>query len=157
MSKSQVDLHPAELLTAIHNNLHKRFFELPKNDAKQQYRKLESGMEIPFMKISAPDHGEVSCKLALDHTQFVGNLNFSQFRNILASHLQRIAVKLSKKEDLNIFTSEETSEMIFHIPGVVESGDTVNILVTGVDQRVAGNATVRLMFLDPERFSTGSG
>lgn len=114
-------------------------------------------MEVPFLKISLRGHGEVACKLELDHTQFAGKLNFRQFRNALASHLYRIEGKLTNNMDLNIFTSQETGGMIFHIPGLVETDDTINILVTGLEQRAVGQATVRLMFLDPQHFSDRSG
>lgn len=106
------------------------------------------------MTINTPDKGEVSCTLALDHDQFVGKLGFSVFRNALASHLTRTASKLENKEALNIFTKDDGCDMIFHIPGFVEIGGKLNILVTGVRQKKPGVITARLIFLDPTQFET---
>ncbi len=108
---------------------------------------------MPFMEITSPEMGDVSCKLALDSTQFIGTLNFRQFRNALVSHMQRIAATLQEKEELSVFTNEETDDIIFYLPGIIEDGDTMNVLVTGIEQRTAGHMTVRLMFLDPTKLS----
>ena len=152
MNYASIDLQPAELLTAMINQINKRFFESPKDEAKQLYRELADGAELPFMEITASDQGEVLVKLALDHSKFVGKLNFSRFRDALLSHLQRIAGKINNEEGLNVFTSQETGDIIFNIPGAVEVDGTRNILVTGVEQRVAGTMILRLMFLDPNSF-----
>jgi hypothetical protein len=149
MSDDSIDLNPAEFLTVIRNNLQKKFFDSPKSDVKTDYRKLVSGIELPFMTISATDHGDVACSLALDHTLYVGKINFSRFRNALNAHLARITDALKKKEDLNILTSEETGDTLFYLPGAVEERGIVNVLVTACEQRTAGRVTVRLMFLDP--------
>lgn len=145
----QIDLLPAELLGALHNNLSRRFFETKRDDAKQLYMAVRDGRVIPFMTIVIPDKGDIDCSLGLDHSQFVGQLNFTFFRRALASHLQRIADKLSEQEDLNMYTNETNGDKIFNIPGLVETDLAVNILVTGIEQRKAGSMTVRLMFLDP--------
>ena len=149
MSENSIDVNPAEMLTVVHNNLQKKFFDSPKSDAKTDYRKLVSGVELPFMTISAKEHGDVACSLALDHTLFVGKINFSRFRNLLTAHLAKISDALKKKEDLNILTSEETGDTLFYLPGAVEEGGTLNVLVTAFEQRAAGQVTIRLMFLDP--------
>ena len=149
MRNDSVNLQTAELLTAIANNLNKRFFEVPKNKAKQQYQALTRGEEVPFMAINVPGQGDISCSLALDYSQFVGRLSLSRFRDALASHLHRIAGTLGSNEDLNTYTAEESSDIIFNIPGFVQAGDTLNILVTGVEQLRAGKIIIRLMFLDP--------
>jgi len=156
MNSDQIELQPEELLTAICNNLHRHFFDVPKNEAKNRFRELENGMAVSFLTIGARDHGDVDCLLALDHSNFVGKLNYSQFRDALATHLHRIAGKLKNHENLNIFTSKETGDIIFHIPGIIENNKSLNILVTCVEQRVAGKMTVRLMFLDPGDFSRSS-
>lgn len=152
----QIDLPPTELLTAVYNNLNKRFFEATRNDAKQLYMAVRDGRGIPFMAIVIPDKGDINCSLALDQSQFVGKLNFALFRKALSSHLQRIAGKLSKQEGLNMYTNEANGDKIFNLPGLVETGDAVNILVTCIEQRKAGSMTIRLMFLDPENLASQS-
>ena len=160
MTNMKVDLEPAELLTAIHNQLNRRFFQTRKNDAKQLFLAIQSGKEIPFMEIAIADRGEVHCHIALDCSLFDGKLNFGLFRNALAVHLHRVADKLGKnkldkKESLNTFTNEETGDRIFHIPGVIEAHGKLNILVTGISQREPGKMTICLMFLDPAEFDIG--
>lgn len=150
----QIDLPPAELLTAVYNNLNKRFIESTRNDAKQLYMAVKDGQAIPIMAIVVPDKGDINCSLALDQSQFVGKLNFTFFRRALASHLQRIADKLSKEEDLNMYTNEANGDKIFNLPGLVETGNAVNILVTCIEQRQAGSMTIRLIFLDPENLAS---
>lgn len=156
-SDMQIELHPAELLTAIHSHISKQFFDKTKHSAKRLFLAIQSGKEIPFMTISRQGRGEVSCTLALDHDQFVGKLGFSVFRSALASHLSRTASKLENQEELNIFTKDESCDMIFHIPGFVETGGKLNILVTGVRQKKPGIITARLIFLDPGQFATQTG
>ena len=153
MSNASIDLDLTELLAAIHSNMNQRILQASKSVAEDLYVKLAAGKALPFMEISSPDLGDVSCDLALDHTQFVGKLNFSHFRNALALHMQQIAATLANKEDLSVFTSEESDDIIFYLPGVIEDGGTMNVLVTGVEQRVDGKMTIRLMFLDPSSLS----
>ncbi len=156
MSNIEIEIQPVDLLTGIHNTLKQRFFDATRNDAKKLYRDIESGREVPLMEIGVEGKGEVACNLTLDHSQFVGKLNFSYFLKILDSHQQHIASKLSNKEDLNIFTSDSRG-MIFHIPGIVDSGDKPNILVTGTHQEKPGTMTIRLMFLDSTHFKIRPG
>ncbi len=153
MNNASIELDLVELLTAIHSNMNQRILAASKTVAKNVFRDLYDGKALPFMDISSPDLGDVSCDLALDHTQFVGTLNFSQFRNALVSHMQQIAITLQEKKELSVFTDEETDDIIFYLPGVIEDGGTMNVLVTGIEQRSAGNMTVRLMFLDPKKLS----
>ena len=156
MNDSSMELDLVELLKAIHNNINQRILAASKPVAKNFFRELADGKSLPFMEISSPELGDVSCDLALDHTQFIGALNFRQFRNALVSHMQRIAATLQDKEELSVFNNEETDDIIFYLPGIIEDGGIMNVLVTGIEQRTAGNMTVRLMFLDPTKLSIRS-
>ncbi len=153
MSNASIELDLVELLKAIHSNINQRILAASKIVAKNFFRELADGKALPFMEITSPELGDVSCDLALDHTKFIGTLNFSQFRNALVAHMQRIAATLQEEEELSVFTNEDTNDIIFYLPGVIEDGGTMNVLVTGIEQRTAGNMTVRLMFLDPQQFS----
>ncbi len=89
--------------------------------------------------------------LSLDHSEYRGRLTFHLFRMALDMMVKNIAGRIQRKEDLNIFTSEETGEVLFHLPGLVDDRGRLNVLVMGI---VPGkrNATVKLQFLDPEQF-----
>ena len=152
MGNYEVEVQPQQMLAAVHQHLTNTFFRQEKTAAKRAYSDISSGGSIPFLEISAAEKGEITCSLALDHSEYVGKLNFSAFRDILAAHLQQIAAKLKNEEDLNIFTNQQTGDLLFHIPGILQRDDTVNALVTSVEQREPGELIVKLMFLDPANY-----
>ena len=152
MGNYEVEVQPRQILAAVHQHLTITFFQQEKTVAKRAYSDISSGTTIPFLEISAAEKGEINCSLALDHSEFVGKLNFSAFRDILGAHLQLIAAKLQNEEDLNLFTNEQTGDLLFNIPGILQRDDTVNVLVTGIEQRKPGELIVKLMFLDPANY-----
>ena len=156
MSNASIEIDLVKLLSAIHSNINQRILMVSKPVAKNFFRELADGKSLPFMEINSPEMGDVSCDLALDHSQFIGTLNFRQFRNALASHMHRVTTTLQEKEELSVFTNEESDDIIFYLPGIIEDGGTMNVLVTGIEQRKAGHMTVRLMFLDPTKLSLHS-
>ena len=153
MSNVSIELDTATFLTVIHNNYKRLFLDSSETDAEEEYRKLMDDQTVPIIEISAPDQGEVTCDLALDHSQFLGTLNFSRFRNALIAHLSQIVDTLKSEDELNVLTNEDTGDIVYYVPGIVEEDGTINVLVTGVEQRTAGELTVRLMFLDPQQFA----
>ena len=153
MRNDSIELDTATFLTVIHNNYKRLFLDSSETDAEEGYRKLMDDQTVPIVEISAPDQGEVTCDLALDHSQFLGTLNFSRFRNALIAHLSQISDTLKSEDELNVLTNEDTGDIVYYVPGIVEEDGTINVLVTGVEQRTAGELTVRLMFLDPQQFA----
>jgi len=156
MQNHEIQLQPQQILAAIHEHLVNTFFRQAKTDAKKAFTQLSSGESIPFIEISSESQGDVACMLALDHSEYIGKLNFSAFRDILGAHLHLVGEKLKSEENLNIFTNEQTGDMLFNIPGILQRDDAINVLVTGIEQRKAGELTIRMMFLDPANF-TGNG
>lgn len=152
MSQNAINVKPETILAAVHQHVSALFFSSTKTDAKQAYNDLRSGKHLPLLEISSGDLGSVVGVLALDCSEFVGKLNFSTFRDALASHLNRIAEKLKNEEDLNILSSEETGSMLFHIPGLVHVDDQSNVLVTAIEQSKAGELIIKLMFIDPDNY-----
>ena len=153
MPNHEVNISPKELLVSIHQNLRARFFDATKTQSKQAFNELNEHKKIPLIEISSPKLGDVVGVLSMDSSDYVGKLNYSAFRDALGSHINRCAEKLKNEEDLNIFTSEETGAMLFNIPGIVQVDDHVNILVTGIEQRKAGEIDIKLMFLHPDNFA----
>lgn len=152
MSQQSINVKPETLLAAIHEHVSALFFAATKSDAKQAYNDLRAGKHLPLLEISSPEHGDVIGVLALDFSEFAGKLNFRAFRDALASQLNRIAEKLRNEDDLNILSSEETGAMLFHIPGLVQVDDQINVLVTGIEQSKAGEIMIKLMFIDPDNY-----
>ena len=83
MSNEAVQLQPEGMLTTIHNNLDKRFFAANKADAKRLFKSISNGYTVPFVKIATSSSGDITCDLKLDHSCFVGTLNFRRFRHAL--------------------------------------------------------------------------
>ena len=152
MSNQEIEVQPQQLLVAIREHLTNAFFRQPKTDAKKLFMQISRGEHIPFLEISSSDKGDVTGNLALDFSEYIGKLNFSAFRDILGAHLKLVSEKLENEENLNIFTNEQTGDILFNIPGILERDQAVNILVTGVEQRKAGELTIKIMFLDPANF-----
>ena len=153
MSNEEVNLDPKALLTAMHNNLNTQFFSDSRDDAKQLFNAIADGKQVPFMRINTESHGEIICHLNLDHSQYIGKLNFGNFRKALALLLKRVAEKISGNEDLNVLNSEH-GDTIFNVPGIIESENNVfNVLVSGLRQHAAGQMSIRLIFLDPTQYA----
>ncbi len=153
MNNVSFDLDTTTFLTVIHNNYKRLFLDSSEAEAKTEFGKSMDGGTVPIIEISAPDQGEVTCDLALDHSEFLGTLNFSRFRNALIAHLNQIADTIKSEEKLNVLTDQETGDIVYYVPGIVKENGNVNVLVTGVEQRTAGELTVRLMFLDPRQLA----
>ena len=152
-SKASVSLKPEQLLSISAQALYKTFFETARDQSKQIFKELEKGKTCSLYVMKIANGQEIQGKLSLDKTEFVGKINYSAFRAALEVMVKRIADKINKKEDLNIFTNEDNGELVFHIPGFVENDGQVNILVLGVVQQAAGVIGQKLMFLDPTQFT----
>lgn len=151
MKHREADLPARELLTAFANNLHQRFFETSRLDAKQLFIAIQGGREIPFMEIRLPAiEDSVHCLLALDDSRYVGKLNFSRFREALRAHLGRIATRLNDPKAVpNVMMSPAGDSSVFNEPGIVEHEGQINILVSGMLQSQPGQILLRLLFIDP--------
>jgi len=154
MPNKEINVSPEKVLEVAHQQLRACFFESTKVFAKQTFNDLQDGKKVPLIEIASPDMGEVTGLLALDCSDFVGKLNYSIFRDALASHLRRTAEKLQAGESLNIFTNKDSGALLFHIPGLVQVDEQVNILVTGIEQSRPGEIIIKLMFLHPDNFKT---
>lgn len=152
MSQSEVTLDPAKLLHAIVENLNAHFYAANRDASKRVYQLLLEGKNFPFMRIEMGDVGEVLCELALDHSEHVGKINYSQFRKGLAVMMLGIKQRLDAQQSLNIMSSDD-GELLFHIPGIHKSSEGVNVIVCGLRQTAPGMALVRLMYLNPESYA----
>lgn len=150
MTHQTANLAPAEIATAVHNNLRTRFFEVHKTDSKQLFIAIQRGDAIPFIEISVGDQGTVRCDLRLDDGQFKGNLNFSRFRRALDAHLKRLSDALQGDKGLNIYRSDDFKGLVYNHPGAIEDDGQVNFLVSSLHQKSPGVVHLLLFFVDPE-------
>ncbi len=153
MVNQHIDLDAKELLSLVHNALNRSFFQASRTEAKQQFQSIANGERVPLMKLELHSGDTFDCQLGLDFSEFVGNINFSVFREAVASHLYRIAQALRKNEEVNLFTSETSSEVIFHHPGIIENDGQYNVLVTGIEQGGGNSLFIKLQFLNPEKLA----
>ncbi len=154
MATNELNIGPDKILAAVAEHLHQAIFASSKTESKQVFNHLNAGKTLPLLEISSSTRGSVVGTLALDSSEFVGKLNYSAFRDALASHLQQAVDKLAGEEKLNILTSEETGAILFHIPGVINIEGQFNILVSAIEQRKAGELLIKLMFINPANYET---
>ena len=152
MTQQEVNLDPRQMIQALNENLNQRFYAGSRDAAKQAYQELVDGKLIPLMRIEMEDATEVICELALDTSEYVGKLNFGRFRKGLAMMMLGIKNRLDKEQELNIMHSEN-GEMLFNIPGVLQSDDGTNVIVCGLRQLAAGRLTIRLMYINPDLYA----
>lgn len=157
MTQTSVDLDSRQLLTLIHTMLTRVFFDVSRDEAKELYRAIAGGEEVPFMSFETRGGSRFACHLALDSSRYDGKLNFGSFRAALAAHLHRIADALENNRPVNLYTNESTYDVIFHHPGVVSEGGRTNALVTGLEQRQPDALCARLQFLDPAALERAMG
>jgi hypothetical protein len=153
MSYQQIDLDPTLFLGALLENLNSHFFANSRDESKQLYMSLAGQKAVPFMHVNAAESGEIFCDLALDNSQYVGKLNYGQFRKCLAVMMHSISNRIEAKQDLNVMNSEN-GDILFNVPGIVQSDSTVNVLVSGISQAGPGKIVIRLMFLEPSQYIT---
>ena len=151
MHHEETELDSTQLLSAMLENLNTQFFADNRADAKRLYLAINDGQQVPFMHIAFPNGGEITCDLALDHSQHLGKLSFGKFRKSLATMMQAMAIRIEEKQDFNILHSQE-GDMLFNIPGIIKSEGNVNVLISGLRQTAPGRATIRLLFLDPSQY-----
>ncbi|MBT8115252.1 MAG: hypothetical protein KJP04_07720 [Arenicella sp.] len=151
MNHQDVNLNPTEFLTAVVENLDGLFFAETREQSKRLFNEIMHGETMPFMLIQLGEAGEIKCDVSLDASKYVGKLNFSNFRKALAMMLMSINQRLKAESDLAILSSRD-GDLLFNIPGIVKTADTVNMMVCGMRQNSPGVATVRLLFIDPDAY-----
>lgn len=145
---SNVNLSSELILGAINANLNLQFFVEPRDIAKALFNDLVDGKRAPFMNFQVGKKGDIRCDLELDTSEHIGKLNYGKFRKSVALMMMNIKQRIENKEDLSPLTNE-TGEMLFNIPSLLESDGDINILVCSFRQLAPGLACVRLMYLEP--------
>ncbi len=151
MSNSAVELKSEDLLAALNHNLDHQFFLSDRTTAKQRFSVLKQGDELPIMKLGFSDDSEVHCTLSLDHSEYVGKLNFGGFRKHLAMMMHAIKNRLDNSQPLNVMR-DASGQVLFNVPGIVRDEDATNVLVCGLVQTNANEAKINLMFLNPDAY-----
>ena len=144
-------IEPAKLLTAAVNILHQHFFVANRADAKRLYNEISEGKIVPVTRVKMDDDSELRIDITLDRSEYTGKLNFGIFKQILNGQLALVADRLKNNGDLKLF-SDQSGNMIFHIPAIVEAEDSLNVMVLGIDKLQPGVLVLKPQFLDPQQF-----
>ncbi|NND81323.1 MAG: hypothetical protein HKN50_02720 [Gammaproteobacteria bacterium] len=152
MSSHEANLEPKQLLSAVVENLNRFFYQDQRVPAKRRFQMLSQGDAIEFMQIDLGELGTVSCDLTMDTTECVGKLSFGNFRKILALMMASIMDRLENDQPVNLMRSDR-GDTLFNIPGTLQTADGANVMVCGLRQILPGEATVQLMFLNPNRYA----
>lgn len=146
-------IKPVQLLTAAANILHKSFIESSRVDAKRRFRELSEGRQIPLVELSLGDASTLQMQMRIDRRFHAGSFNFSGFRRMVGLLLYQIGERLSQAQpDLALMNDDGGRELLFHIPAVEKQGDSLNILVLGVDLKTPGTAVLQLLYMDPSQY-----
>ena len=144
-----------QFLTLCANLLHRTFVEATRTDAKNLYRDLAAGKLAPLSTVRMEDQSTVRFNLALDHSEFVGRLNYGSFRASVLTLIRNIGEVLRDKRPVNVFNAHDDADsIVFAVSAVTVEAQRPNVMVLGADL-AAGHAavTVRLMYLDPAQFA----
>jgi len=152
INQHTVSMQPEQLLSLAVQALQGGFYAAQRNDARQLFKEIEKGKKTELFKLKLNNGREIQGNICLDKSEFIGKLGYSNFRAALGVMLSRSTEKLQEKQELNILSSEQTGEMLFNIPGLVEENGQANVLVLAVSQHSPGDLLLRLMFLDPAQF-----
>lgn len=142
-----------QLLTMSLNGLDGLFFKAHKEKAKKLYKELSDGKVVDFgsLTFNDPKIVPIKLKLALDNSEFRGHLTFHLFRAVLQQTMVNLARKLEKKQNLNIFSNDNSQEIIVLTPGLIQHGGEVNVMAVGISA-LPQSAIIKLQFLDPDQF-----
>ena len=145
------EIQPTELMQAIIKGMNQLFFIVEEDEAESLFKEIDKGEKPKILNFETKS-GNLDCTLELDASEYIGELDFSTFRSLLASHIHNAAEVLKKNEQLNLFMNQELQELVFHHPGVMVTEDQLNLLVSSVRQTSAGIISIKLMCLDPSQF-----
>ena len=154
MSDNEFDLqlNLAELVNLAAKLLDRIFRQAPKDKIKPVFKELKNGKQIPLGHVTLDAKVDSDLKLALDYSEFKGpGFNFDVFAAALEGVLQQISDVFRDQGELNIMTSEDASVLI-HLPGAVQIGEQLNVLVLAFEMADINNIVVKLMFVEPDQY-----
>jgi len=152
MPDQAVTIEPRQFAALAVNALHAAFINASRAQAKRHFARVQGGAVLDLGTLSAQGGGEVTVRVTLDHSEYRGRFGFTVFRGALEQLLRRLAEKVRFKEDVNLYTSQETGAMLFNVPSVVRGEGETNVFMLGMDRPESGSVTLRLQFLDPRQF-----
>lgn len=166
MQKGKLSLDTRQMATMAVNLLNQHLLETGRTEAKQIFRRLEDGHHEPITNLQTEDGGLIRVDCQLDCRAFVGQLNFSAFRDSVFALLAQLSGVVQREEPLQTLSpllDDETQPApdvpmrVFAVGGVTAIDDQVNILMLGVRTDQENPVLqLQLMYVDPSQFQTVS-
>jgi hypothetical protein len=152
---AQKTLPKDKFLVIAVNLLHRLFLEAGRPEAKRLYRGIRDGKVASLTRLRMEDDSILQFQLSMDHSELGGHPGFGAFRGGLEVLLGNINRALQDKQDINVFSSQESPDsMLFGITGVTVERDQTSVMVLGADvSGPTGVVTLRLLYLDPAQFA----
>ncbi len=150
---TQTSIDLGQFLALAINTLRNYFFDVPRAKSRRLFKEVAAGdvVTIATLTQGKDKNTAIKLKLALDHSQFKGHLTFHLFQQVLGAMLRNTANTVQRKDDLRIFTSDETGEVVVFHPGLIEDKGNLNVLTLGIVPG-KGSAVIKLQFLDSDQF-----
>ncbi|MEH6590465.1 MAG: hypothetical protein V7746_09425 [Halioglobus sp.] len=143
-----------QFLTMAANLLYKAFLDSSRTKSKNIYKELVAGKLIPLTTVKMEDESTVRFNVALDFSEYQGNLNFGAFRSSVSLLISSLGESLRKKEEVTTFSAhQDPNAMIFGVTAVTREGNDPNVMVLGADMSGDNpSVTLKLMYIDHKQF-----
>ena len=143
-----------QFLTIAINLINRALLETSRTDAKNLFKELGLGKVLPLSQVRMEDESRVRFDLALDHSEYVGKLNFGAFRGSLALLLSNVARALQENQTISVLNAEHSPDVrMFGITAVTVEDEQPNVMVLGSDTSGASaRVLLKLMYLEPGQF-----
>ena len=153
MSKyAEHSLSQEKFLTVANNILFKSLLEAQRTSAKNVYNAVHEGKRVALITLRMEDDSESRFDLSLDHSEFLGKLNFGSFRASVQSLVASISDHLQQEKPLQVFTEETSGTVLFGIPGFTQENEQLNALMLAADTAVPGLVHLKLQYMEPGQF-----
>ena len=158
---SQQNVPTDQFLMIGVNLLHRQFIAAGRTSSKRTYREIEAGTVKAMAKVKMEDESTIQFNVALDYSEFRGQLNFGAFKASLSILLGNLANALEEKTKVAVFGAgpgTNAGSVLFGITGVTVDNELANVMVLGCDVgEEPGIVTLKLMYLNPEQFTQHDG
>jgi len=144
-----------KFLLVAANLLHRAFVEAPRTEAKQIFRALSEGKAVRLNALELEDKSIAQFGVALDHSEFKGNLNYGAFRASVGTLLTNLGAAIKEERKLTTFGDADSGgTQIFGVTAVTVEENKPNVMVLGAKTENTGGATIlQLLYLDPSQFA----
>ena len=144
-----------QFLTIAINLINRALLEVPRTQAKNLFKELSLGKILPLSEVRMEDESLVRFDLGLDHSEYVGKLNFGGFRGSVALLLSNTARALQDNAPITVLNAEHSPDVrMFGVTAVTLDDEQPNVMVLGSDTSGASaRVLLRLMYLEPGQFA----